>query len=165
MDPISTIFSIYLETVSRQIRDSAARVMNTEVTPVVIHYKGIDIPFQHPLWKIRASSVCEPYRQALDQFSRCTVAAKEMFRDLCDELARHGHTESRYRNMYCNAAISFRPTIADVSAAEPLSPLELARQACNAATAAGLGSTDPALIAEREGACAEYENLKMSTAE
>lgn len=160
MDPISTVFSVYLETVSQLMRDRAANIFNTDVTPVIVNYQGIDIDFQHQLWNVRASSVCETHRPALQEFSACTVAAKQLFRELCYELTRRNHEHSRYRKMYCNAAISFRPTIANVSAAEPESPLDAARQRCNAATVVALESTDPAVSAERESACEEYESLK-----
>ncbi|HTN33537.1 MAG TPA: hypothetical protein VL091_05990, partial [Marinobacter sp.] len=61
--------------------------------------------------------------------------------------------------MYCNAAVSFKPTVANVSAAQELPDVEKARQACNAATVAAMGSGDDRLARDRDRQCESYRTI------
>lgn len=163
MDPVSLVFSVYLNTVQSTVSNHFNETRNLEVTPVVVEYEGIPVSFQHQLWRVRPESVCANYQQNIMQFSECTVKASRLFNALCLELKQSGSDEWRQvqiQNMYCNAAVSFKPTVANIGAATTLSGLEEARQACNAATVAAMGNSDPKLARERDKACEVHRESK-----
>ena len=58
--------------------------------------------------------------------------------------------------MYCSAAVSYRPLIAEIGDAKQ-SPAKLAERACNQASLAAMDSDDEALLAQREKACAAVQ--------
>lgn len=96
-------------------------------------------------------------------YSQCTLAAKALFAELCTALSNSDNPRPRHANhqrMYCNAAVSYRPTVATISAAETPSSLMAAKAACNTAIAAAMGSDDVALVQRREKACGEYRELR-----
>lgn len=166
MDPIATLFSLYLDTVTNSVHQHLTDTMGTELRAEVIHYQGFDIPFQYQMWKVRERSVCASHSDNMGRFSECTVKAKAMFSELCSELNKRPSDHWRLvktRNMYCNAAVSFTPTIANISTSPTLSDVEAARRQCNLATAAALGSSDKNLAAERRRACEDYDNLRQET--
>lgn len=164
VDPISTLLSAYLRFVSSDIAGQYSARHDVEIQSLNIEYEGIDIPFQHQVWKIRPDSVCAFYRDELLSFSKCTASAKRLFRTVCDHLSEKPIDHWKYlktKNMYCNAAVSYQPTVAAISEAEKPAPLEAARQKCNLATAQALGRTDAASIAARTATCSAYEKLKQ----
>lgn len=99
----------------------------------------------------------------ISAFSQCTVTASRLFHALCAELRQEGAEDFqrvKVQNMYCNAAVSFKPTVAKIGSAQSLSEVEEARQACNAATVAAMGNSDPRLARERENACSAYREAR-----
>ncbi|SHK28386.1 hypothetical protein SAMN05216369_1346 [Marinobacter antarcticus] len=163
MDPVSLVFSAYLNTVQSTVSNHFNETRNLQITPVVMEYEGTPISYQHQLWRVRPESVCSNHQQSISQFSRCTVKASRLFKALCSELRQVGSDDLQRiqaQNMYCNAAVSFKPTVADLGSAQSLSGLEEARQACNAATVAAMGNSDLVLAREREQACATYCEAK-----
>lgn len=163
MDPVSLVFSAYLSTVQSTVSNHFNETRNLEVTPVVVEYEGMPVSHQHQLWRVRPESVCANYQQNISQFSECTVKASRLFNALCLGLKQSGADDLRQvqiQNMYCNAAMSFQPTVANIGSAKTLSGLEEARQACNAATVAAMGNSDPRLARERDKACEVYRNSK-----
>lgn len=163
MDPISTLFALYVDAVSNNIHRQVTDTLGTEIQVEVINYEGLDIAFQYQVWQVRERSVCGGYSDDMAVFSDCTTKAKALFNDLCSELTRRQSDHWRFtktRNMYCNAAVSFKPTIASISRSDELSEVESARRQCNLATAAALGSSDPKLVGERKRACDEYESIR-----
>lgn len=163
MDPVSFVFSAYLNTVESTVSNHFNETRNLEVTPVVIEYEGVPVSYQHQLWRVRLESVCANHQQNLSQFSRCTAKAARLFNALCSQLSASGSDdwrEANIQNMYCNAAVSFKPTVANIGSAQTLDPLDEARQACNAATVGAMGNSDPRLARERDKACKVYRELK-----
>jgi len=163
MDPISLAFSAYLNTVHSTVSNHFNETRNLEVTPVVIEYEGVPVSYQHQLWRVRSDSVCANFRQDISRFSECTAKASRLFHALCSELKQSGENGQRQlniRNMYCNAAVSFKPTVARIDSATALSEVQEARQACSAATVAAMGNSDPRVARERDKACAHYRKLK-----
>ena len=156
MDPISLVFSAYLDAVQSNVHTQLTDTLGTEVKAVVIDYQGVKVPFQYQIWRVRDNSVCSSYQSDLIQYSQCTVKAKELFQTLCAQLSKKPSTHWRYtktKNMYCNAAVSYQPTIARIGEAEERTEDEEARAACNLAIVAALGSRDPVVIAERDRVC------------
>ena len=163
MDPVSYLFSAYLNTVQTNVQEYFNESMNLQVTPVEIVYEGVPVAFQHHTWKIRDRSVCSNVSDDLQAFSDCTVKAKELFGALCTELSKgplKSPKHGRLKNMYCNASIAFKPTIARVGAAQEKTELELARQECNAATVAAMGSREPKVLRTKKKLCEAYQEMK-----
>ncbi|HAQ71760.1 MAG TPA: hypothetical protein DCR48_12360, partial [Flavobacteriales bacterium] len=90
-------------------------------------------PYQYQLWRVRNKSVCQSYKSQITQFSKCTLAAKALFRDICAQLSDKPSNHWRYsklKNMYCNAAVSFEATVARIRVAGERSEEEAARVEC-----------------------------------
>lgn len=152
MDPISYLFSAYLNLVQQQVTD----IYGTELKTLVVPYEGEQVPFSFQLWQIKQQSVCRPYEQDVRRFSQCTVKAQALFGKLCDDLTRQDDSSwqlPKYRTMYCSAAVGYRPMIAEITDAKQ-NPMKLAERACNQAILAAMGSEDEALLAQRDKACA-----------
>lgn len=165
MDPISMLFAAYLDSIVNITHGHLQRSLGTELQAERIEYDGTVIDFQHQLWQVRYPTVCASRRDNLQAFSECTVKAQALFNELCQSLTQRRNLDayaSRARNMYCNAAVAFRPTQASISAAGETDALADARRRCNTATAGALGSRDPRLIAEREKACSEFAELRAA---
>ncbi|MFE8710213.1 hypothetical protein [Aeromonas allosaccharophila] len=160
MDPVSYLFSAYLNLVQQQVSDH----YGTEPKTLVVEYEGEQVPFVFQFWQIQPKSVCRPYEQDVRRFSQCTVKASALFHKLCDDLTRQDDSSwqlPKYRTMYCSAAVSYRPLIAEIRSAEigdaKQSPAKLAERACNQAILAAMDSDDEALLAQRDKACAAVQ--------
>lgn len=57
MDPVSYLFSAYLNLVQQQVAD----IYGTEAKTLVVQYEGESVPFSFQLWQIQQPSVCRPY--------------------------------------------------------------------------------------------------------
>ncbi|HEX5512992.1 MAG TPA: hypothetical protein VFY81_01220 [Gammaproteobacteria bacterium] len=158
MDPLATLFAAVLQSTSNAVHDHMQDMMGTEIKAVVVEHKDQRISFQHQLWRIRDVSVCADKKDRVAEFSKCTLAAKELFADACRYLQENRGVGWRYdktKNMYCAAAISFKPTVAFVAPAGQATPLELARRECN-----NMILQPSATEKARQQACARYEALK-----
>lgn len=158
MDPLSALFAALLDSTSSAISNHIQESVGTEVKTVVIDHNDQLISYQHQMWRIRGDSVCADKRERIDEFSKCTLAAKEHFGNACQYLQESNKDGVRYdqlKNMYCAASNSFRPTIASIASSSKASPLELAKRKCNRLT------FDKSASAEsRDQACARYRELK-----
>ncbi len=158
MDPISALFAAVLDSTSSAVSNHMQESLGTEVKTVTVDHNDQRISFQHQLWRIRAESVCVDKRARMEEFSKCTLAAKEFFADACRYLRENRGSGLKYdktKNMYCAASSSFKPTIAFVAPASQSSPLELAKRECNR-----LILQQSASVEARNQACARYEALK-----
>ncbi|WP_447829434.1 hypothetical protein [Aeromonas salmonicida] len=155
MDPVSYLFSAYLNLVQQQVSDHSG----TEPKTLVVEYEGEQVPFAFQFWQIQPKSVCRPYEQDVRRFSQCTVKAAALFQTLCDDLTRQDDGSwqlPKFRTMYCSAAVSYRPMIAEIGDAKQ-SPAKLAECACNQAILAAMDSDDETLLAQRDKACAAVQ--------
>ncbi|WP_429180169.1 hypothetical protein [Aeromonas salmonicida] len=155
MDPVSYLFSAYLNLVQQQVSDH----YGTEPKTLVVEYEGEQVPFAFQFWQSQPKSVCRPYEQDVRRFSQCTVKAAALFQTLCDDLTRQDDSSwqlPKFRTMYCSAAISYRPMIAEIGDAKQ-SPAKLAERACNQAILAAMDSDDETLLALRDKACAAVQ--------
>ncbi len=156
MDPVSLLFTAYLDSIQNTVHARFTDLHGTEIKAMMIEYQGVEVPYQYQLWRVRDKSVCQPYKSQITQFSNCTLAAKALFRDICAQLSdkpSNHWRHSKLKNMYCNAAVSFEGTVARIGVAVARSEEEAARAECNLAIAAALGSRDAVVIAERERIC------------
>jgi hypothetical protein len=150
MDPVSYLFSAYLNLVQQQVSD----IYGTEPKSLVVEYEGEQIPFVFQFWQLQPKSVCRNYEQDARRFSQCTVKASALFGKLGDELSRQDSNwqQPQYRAMYCAASVNYRPMIADIRESKQ-DPARQAEHACNQAILAAMDSDDEALLAQREQAC------------
>lgn len=158
MDPISFVFSAYVDAVQNIVHKKMTDSFGTEVKAVVIDYQAVSIPFQYQMWRVKDKTVCLPYQSDLSRYSHCTLTAKRLFAELCTQLSKKPSAHWRHtktKDMYCNAAVTYQPTIARVSEASAMDKAEKAKAECNLAIAAALGSRDPAVIIERDRVCGD----------
>ena len=156
MDPVSLLFTAYLDSIQNTVHARFTDLYGTEIKAVMIEYQGVEVPYQYQLWRVRDKSVCQPYKSQITQFSKCTLAAKVLFRDLCAQLSdkpSNHWRHSKMKNMYCNAAVSYEATVARIGVPGERNEKETARAECNLAIAAALESRDPVVISERERVC------------
>jgi hypothetical protein len=155
MDPISTVLSGYLLSISSYIQEDYRARIGLQLTPLVLKHNKMEIPFQHQMWRIKDKSVCELYKQDSVKYSKCTISAKSLFSEICSELTKKKSTNwqhQKYQNMYCNAAITYKPMVATVS--EPLaSKLDDSEKRCNQLILEVMNNKDKELIAKRDKAC------------
>ncbi|MFU1552845.1 hypothetical protein ACM3N8_03630 [Aeromonas sp. A04] len=154
MDPVSYLFSAYLNLVQQQVSD----IYGAEPKSLVVEYEGEQIPFVFQFWQLQPKSVCRSYEQDARRFSQCTVKASALFGKLCDELSRQESNwqQPQYRAMYCAASVSYRPMIADIRESKQ-DPARQAERACNQAILAAMDSDDETLLAQRDKACAAVQ--------
>ncbi len=136
VDPVSLVFSAYLNSVQSTVSNHFNESRNVDITPVVIEYEGEPVFFQHQLWQVRSSSVCATHQQNISQFSQCTVKASRLFNALCSKLKDAKSSEwkhIRVQNMYCNAA-----------------------------TVAAMGSGDVRLARNRDRQCESYRTISKA---
>ena len=156
MDPVSLLFTAYLDSIQNIVCAGFTDIHGTEIKAVMIDYQGVGAPYQYALWRVRDKSVCQPYKPQTTQFSKCTLAAKALFKEVRAQLSDKPSNHRRYsklKNMYCNTAVSFEATVARIGRPGERSEEETARAECNLAIAAALGSRDPVVIAERARVC------------
>lgn len=155
MDPVSYLFSAYLNLVQQQVSDH----YGTEPKTLVVEYEGEQVPFAFQFWQIQPKSVCRPYEQDVRRFSQCTVKASALFHKLCDDLTKQDDSSwqlPKFRTMYCAASANYRPMIADIRESK-LDPARQAERACNQAILAAMDSDDETLLAQRDKACAAVQ--------
>lgn len=165
MDPISAIFAPIVDVISAPIAQRTTDVMGTRVQTLVVEHQGIRVPYSYQLWKIQPKSVCHGYAGHVEEFSRCTVAAKSMFTEACGQLQKKPGSDWRHtklQNMYCTAAVSYQPTVARIGWSADTTPLYEARAECNLAIAELVGNTDPAARQRKKAACDRYDALKAA---
>ncbi|MDF1762896.1 MAG: hypothetical protein P1U57_05765 [Oleibacter sp.] len=135
-----------------------------EVKSVVIDHNGIDVPFSYQLWKVIPKSVCSSYSQNISGFSKCTLAAKDLFTETClhyDFGSLNNRNSYKLKNMFCNASVSYQPVLANVQWSSEPSEIDQARSDCNVAKAALLGRPhDPQAVKVEKEACSLYQSLK-----
>lgn len=159
MDPISTVLSGYLLSISSYIQEDYRARVGLQLTPLVIKHNKMEVPFQHQMWRIKDKSVCELYKQDSVKYSKCTINAKSLFSEICSELSKKKSTNwqhQKYQNMYCNAAITYKPMIATVSKPS-VSKLDESEKRCNQLILQAMGSKDKKLIAARDLACKQSQ--------
>lgn len=108
----------------------------TTIQQVTTDYAGQLISFQYSDQTLDLASVCQPQQQKILQYSACTKTAKRLFQVMCNQLQSPLGTSQPYlenlQGMYCQAAASFKPAIAEISISQPLEDKQQnLRQQCN----------------------------------
>lgn len=154
------IAASWLSALTAPVVDEIAANHNSQVQGKSVIVNGETISFQHHLWRINDKSVCSNHPALTPTYSTCTVKAKQLFHDLCEHLSNNNtgnKYQAQYKTMYCNAAVSYKPTIISISSDEKgfINEKEKLRLECNELTAEALGSYDKRLIKRRDEACAK----------
>ncbi|TVL10540.1 hypothetical protein AYI82_05835 [Shewanella algae] len=158
MDPLSQLFAAYLEMVSNNITSAYVDAANTTVTTQTLTYQGTDIRFQHFLWQVKQESVCADLKQQATSYSKCTLQAKAMFTDLCNQLSSMKNLNSKGRSlsrMYCNASLNYKPMIATISTPARKTEQQLKEQECNLLILKAMQDSSPEVANRRDKACAK----------
>lgn len=165
MDPLGALFASYLEMVSDITINHYTDRLGIEAQAKVVQYHGVQIPYSFQLWRIQDRSVCRSYAHDMVAFSDCTLKAQKLFQEVCQHMQANLKQDWRFKkqkSMYCNAAVNFRPTMAQISAAPQRSDLEQAERKCNLAIAAAMGTSDSKLLRARRDACDAYKQLQTT---
>lgn len=152
-----------LKAITAPIQQDLLDIMGTERQSVDTNINGQRITFQYQVWKINQPSVCSQAQQNVMQFSECTQAAKIFFQSMCEQLQqekqnRHPRT-AQLQRMYCQAAIDFKPTVAQISRSQTESNDELKtlRKNCNDLIFKAKISEDIKDEKARDKACKTYK--------
>ena len=131
--------------------------MGVQLESVLVEYQEQPVSFQYQLWRLRPDSVCQPLKNAsVLKYSRCSMAASQFFRETCQQLKRNPTDSllySQYTRLYCNAAASYRPVVAQVRRSEPLDERAEKRQQCSILMMKASRTRDPIDIRQRDIAC------------
>ena len=160
MDPISTLFAVYMSTVTNTVHQNVSDTYGTELVSKTITYQSIDVDFQYQIWKIKPKSVCSQYKQEMTSYSKCTVKAKSLFTALCKDLAKHANKNwkvKKLKNMYCNASVSYDPVIANISDPKKKSSQQKIEKECNVLILKTMGNKHKELVAERDLVCRKIQ--------
>jgi len=162
MDPISSLFSIYLDSITTPLYHRMTDIIGAEIQAQVVEYHGVSLDYQYQLWQVRQNSVCSGQRSNIGRFSKCTEAAKSFFTETCIALQRNPEKHWRYtklKNMYCHAASTYQPVVAKISRPTAQeSAIMDAKQKCSLLTLEANSGSDKALKAKNE-ACANYQKM------
>ncbi|HEC74407.1 MAG TPA: hypothetical protein ENI26_08545 [Methylophaga aminisulfidivorans] len=168
MESISVAFSVFLSTISGGMQSHVSDVMGSDIQTQVVKYQDYTVDYQYKFWKVRDDSVCAITKHELvSEYSECTVAAKSFFIETCSHLTNNKRQHWKHKkleNMYCSAAVSYEPTIAQISipTAKEAKLLE-AQQACSMLTLQARQTQSKQHATQRDRACAEYKALTAVT--
>jgi len=163
MDPIAFVVATYINSVSANISNQVSEIYGVEIQSVATEYHGHNLTYSYQMWKIKPESVCGNQKSNINRYSACTQEAKNFFDEMCSHLQQKPSTHwkhSKNINMYCNAAISYKPVIASILKAGEPTESETARKTCNAAIAQHLGNNSLAAQHQINKACAAYRSLE-----
>ncbi|MCX4188855.1 hypothetical protein [Methylophaga sp. OBS3] len=158
MDPVSMLFSSFLNAMTTSTHNHISDVMGVELQAKVVEYQDHNIDYQYQLWKIKPESVCISKKtELINEYSSCTNAAKAMFTDTCQYLNQHPQNHWKYtklKNMYCTAAVSYAPITATITRpSEAETEVWEAKQKCSLLTLEARQTTNPSIEKKRKVAC------------
>ena len=161
----SMAFSLNIfEGVSDYIHSEVRISRNADIVYKNVKYAGYEVTYQYQFWKIKHSMVCQNYKNNLADYSKCTIAAKKLFTDVCTTLKQQHNTGTRklQQLMYCSSAQKYKPVIASITRAsnKRTSEVVLARDKCNSLILQAMNTKSSSDIAKRDIACSKYKRLK-----
>ncbi|WP_417359457.1 hypothetical protein [Gallaecimonas pentaromativorans] len=144
---LTSVLQLPAEWLTRYIQNG----MNSTVVSEVVIYRGETVRFNHLFWRVDSRSVCFDQQQRTSDYSRCTQNAKALFDELCQQVE-----EQRHKNMFCQAAASYRPVVAQISDYGAGQVATLKRQCGDLRVQA---MADKSKVAERNRVCGQYQAL------
>lgn len=160
MDPVSTFLAAFLSTATTNVHQQVSDIYGTELQTEFIEYEGMNISFQHQMWRIKNNTVCSSYSQGMPDYSKCTVKVKTLFRTFCKELSKRNDSHwktKKVRNMYCTAAVNYLPVIAEISNPKEITEQREREKQCNLLILKTMGNKNSELIAERDLVCGKTQ--------
>lgn len=160
MDLVTAVLSTYLDAVSNTITSRYTDVVGAEVQTQRVEHRGQQVSYSYQLWRLQRDSVCADKKANISDYSKCTVAAKDMFGQMCQYLESNPESGWRYKktkNLYCTAAVQYEPVIASITF-DKKSRSEEAKQNCSIATLRVMESNTKKNRREREAACRTESN-------
>lgn len=150
------------------LTNQITNVVGNEVQAQLVEYQNQQIDYQYQFWKIKDPSVCARIKMNdISKYSSCTITAKQLFSDTCSYLQSHPQQNWKYpklKNMYCLAAVDFKPTIAQISQpSEAEAERWDAKQKCSLLTLNARSSASLAIAKERDIACSEYQRINSNS--
>lgn len=153
-----------LKALTEPLQQDLLDIMGTELQSVDTNFNGQRITFQYQVWRINKLSVCSQAQLNVMQFSECTQAAKQLFQTMCNDLKKeNAHPRNRQlQRMYCQAAVDFKPTIAQISrsTSNGNNKVEVLRTNCNDLIFKAKISENPKDERARDQACQAYQKAK-----
>ncbi|WP_298607221.1 hypothetical protein [uncultured Thiothrix sp.] len=148
-----------LKTITAPIQQDLLDIMGTELQSIDTQFNEQHITFQYQVWKIKHQSVCIQAQLNAMQFSECTQAAKALFQTMCNELPNTHPRNQQLKRMYCQAAIDFKPTIAQISRsqADNTDKVQRLRTSCNDLIFKAKISESASDERARDQACQKYK--------
>ncbi|MCG6202416.1 hypothetical protein [Psychromonas antarctica] len=160
MDAVTAFIAVYLSAATNTVQDHVGDILGTEIQSQTIEYKDMPIAFQYQIWKIRGKSVCSNFNQSTANYSMCTIKAKSLFSEMCEGLTKSTSLNWRTKkaqNMYCNAAVSYKPFVAQISNATVKTAQRKKEKKCNLLILKTMNNNHPELIEERDLVCKEAQ--------
>ncbi len=152
-----------LKAITTPLQQDISDIMGVELQSIDTTFNGQRITFHYQIWRINKSSVCSNAQLNAMQFSDCTQAAKQLFQSMCNQLQQekqnlHPRTQQLQR-MYCQAAVDFRPTVAQISRSqtEGNDNIKILRKNCNDMIFKAKISEDPKDEKARDKVCQTYK--------
>ncbi|MEN9433720.1 MAG: hypothetical protein RLZZ422_1309 [Pseudomonadota bacterium] len=157
-----------VNSLSTRLQNDLFEGQGVDITPVTTEFDGVSITYQFQFWKIRYPSICSDLTGQLAKYSECTQAAKALFQASCQELKKDADkfmTQPRLlqvSNMYCDAAMKFKPTIAQIAKSKPITDkVRQLRQTCNSLIISAMISGSTKDKKERDKACDAYKKASQ----
>lgn len=146
------------DSIYQELTDS----MDTSRKAERVQFAGEEILFQHQLWHIDPQSVCANHERYSTAHSQCSAAASRYFSDSCRYLSDHpadDHLAKQVQSMLCQASLTFKPTVAQISAPPPKSRLQKLESQCNQLILQATSTGDAAIAEQRDAVCAQFRAL------
>jgi hypothetical protein len=153
----------FAESFGQQIGDKLADRQNIYVESKTVSHMGVAVTYDYQVWRIKPESVCSVYQGDIAHYSRCTQAAKSLFHEYCSYLQKNPQKNRKYgrmKNMYCNAANTYKPTVANLVSSPGNTELEQAKQDCSLATVEAMNNYEAAIVKKRDRLCQKYRDMK-----
>ncbi|WP_028469849.1 hypothetical protein [Neptunomonas japonica] len=140
--------------ISQQYTESAGLTLDS----VMVDYQGQPVSYQYQMWRLKPNSVCLPLKDIdVLQYSQCSMAAQQLFKETCRQFINNPNRKDwlypKYKRLYCNAAASFQPVVAQVRLSLPVEENTVKKQQCSLLVLKAMSSRDPLDIQLRDEAC------------
>lgn len=152
-----------LKAITAPIQQDISDIIGGELQSIDTNFNEKRITFQYQFWQIKKPSVCSHAQQNAMQFSDCTQATKQLFQSMCSQLQQakqnpHPRTQQLQR-MYCQAAVDFKPTVAQISRSQSTGDdkIQALRKNCNDLIFKAKISEDAKDEKARDKACNTYK--------
>ena len=147
----------FTHSLSRAISQEYTESVGLTLESVMVDYQDQPVSYQYQMWRLKPNSVCLPLKDInVLQYSQCSMAAQQFFIETCKQLTNKASKDwlhPKYKRLYCNAAASFQPIVAQVRRSSPVQENTVKKQQCSLLILKAMRSRDPLDIQLRDEAC------------